>query len=214
MAALYTSLLCHWQTYTIICLPHKLLNNLRPETMLYLHLILRAQYEIHHEGAINFGRWTKQQDCNILSVCSQSPISGSMNEDRSSWGRVDQQKLTDILFCPSSSWPFSLLSSSSTWQTPFYVPAPVRRVFGVVNVWSRESGQGRVVGDLGPSLSGQPVPSQVRAAVAESGCLAPSKVPLYLRWFRCEMFQWTKVLITCLHVCFYGISINVALTKK
>nr|KAF6448239.1 prolyl 4-hydroxylase subunit alpha 2 [Rousettus aegyptiacus] len=39
----------------------------------------------------------------------------------------------------------------------------------------------RVVGDLGPSLSGQPVPSQVRAAVAESGCLAPSKVPLYLR---------------------------------
>ena len=28
------------------------------------------------------------------------------------------------------------------------------------------------------------------------------------------MFQWTKVLIPCLHACFYGISINVALTKN
>lgn len=55
---------------------------------------------------------------------------------------------------------------------------------------------------------------RVRAAAAVSGCLAPSQVPLYLRCFRCEIFQWTKVLIPCLHVCFYGIFINVALTKK
>lgn len=30
-------ILCHWQTYTIICLPHKLLSNLRPESALYSH---------------------------------------------------------------------------------------------------------------------------------------------------------------------------------
>ena len=49
---------------------------------------------------------------------------------------------------------------------------------------------------------------------AESGGLAHSKLLLYFRCFRCEMFQWTKVLIPCLHACFYGISINVALTKN
>lgn len=102
------------------------------------HVVLRsesqAQCRIHPEGAINLGGWSNQQDCNKLFICLQSPISGSMNEGRSSWGHVDQQKLTDIFSCPSSSWSHSPLSSSSTWQTPLYVPAPVRRVFGVVNV--------------------------------------------------------------------------------
>lgn len=56
------------------------------------------------------GKVTIEQDM-LPALClwaaSGSPISGSMNEDRNSWGRVDRQKLTDIIFCPSPSWPHS-----------------------------------------------------------------------------------------------------------
>lgn len=93
--------------YLYIGLPYKLMNNLKYETISYSCLSPKAHCRIHHEGVTHFGCWTNQQDCNILSFYSQSPISGSMNEDRNSWGHVDQQKLTDFLFCPSPSWPYS-----------------------------------------------------------------------------------------------------------
>ena len=62
--------------------------------------------------------------------------------------------------------PFSFLapqpmsSSSSTWQTPLYVPGLVTWILVGVNVCldQRESRLRRVLGDLGPNLSGWPVP--------------------------------------------------------
>lgn len=119
--------------------------SLRPETISYSHLNPRAQWRISLEGVINLGSWPNQQDGNTLFVCSQSLISGSMNEDRSSWGRVDLQKLTDILSRPPPSWPYSPLSASSAWHTPLY-SSPWQE-----GLWSSEGLSGADQADRGGS---------------------------------------------------------------
>lgn len=118
--------------------------------------------------------------------------------------------------CTNRSWmisfsDFSLPNSKPTslntvWWTPFFVPTLVRWELGEVNLWSRgKAGWSRSWVNL--------IHAGQVASLVSLCCLCTSdRVPAVVKlsrgqWCLCHVFSWIQVLISCLHIWIYSISV-------